>query len=317
VDTYTLVLTHDIDVMSLQELPWLCLTLWGFSYRCLMAAFFRGVMKLTIRQRLQAFWYGISMPLIKLGLVRDPWKSSLDLLLDMERRLGVRSTLYFLPFPNIRGTTVSGEPAPANRSIFYSVKEHREQIRALEAEGWEIGVHGIDAHWSAEAAERERHEITAVLGHDHLGIRMHWLYHKGRETFEILSKAGYVYDATPGWNDKVGFPEERFQPYAPINGDPFQVLPLNIQDCAMFEELRLSEDEAWNETTAILKKAALHHAVITVLWHNDSFALPRFWGSFYERLIKQAREDGARIVRAIDIVRTEDEKVHSDQRAAI
>ncbi len=294
---YTLVLTHDIDYLSLREIPWSCRTLWGFSYRCLKAAVSGRRFRFDMLRRLRLAWDGISMPLIKLGLRSDPWAASLDEMVAMERRFGVRSTLFFIPFPNMPGIAPTGGDAPLNRAAFYAVRDHAERIRELEADGWEIGVHGIDAFRTAESAEREKREIETILGHNDIGIRMHWLYSKDEASWEILRRAGYRYDATYGWNEKVGFPGGHFFPFMPFEGDAFAQLPLNIQDQG------LSEDEAWLKVLRMLNTANAHDGVVTLLWHNYSYAPPFLWGGLYERIVRQALVDGARIVRAMDAVK--------------
>jgi peptidoglycan/xylan/chitin deacetylase (PgdA/CDA1 family) len=302
---YTLVLTHDIDYLSLKEIPWSCKTLWGFSYRCLKAAVSFSQFRYSIGQRVELLWNGISMPLVKFGLRDDPWESSLDSIIEMEKRLGVKSTFFFLPFPNLPGITPAGQVAPANRSAFYKVTDYKERIQSLELEGWEIGVHGIDAYRIESSAVREKMEIEGILGHNDIGIRMHWLYTSVAETWQILARAGYRYDSTLGWNEEVGFPDGHFTPFRPFKDQPFTLLPLNIQDQALFEGLKLSDDAAWEKICVILSEAKTHDGVVTVLWHNYSFITPMLWGSTYERIIRQAQADGAQILRAIDAVNNE------------
>ena len=299
---YTLVLTHDIDCLSLKEFPWMHKTLWGFSYHCLKAAVSPRGIRYSLRQRAMLVWDCVSMPLIKLGLRNDPWAESFALMIATERRLGVRSTLYFLPFPNRAGVTPLGTEAPANRSIYYDVRKEGAMIRALERDGWEIGVHGIDAYWDDTAARQEKQVIEEILGHDKIGIRMHWLYSRDQATWKLLSRTGYAYDATLGWNQAVGFPGGHYTPFRPIDGEPFMLLPLNIQDQALFQEMKLSEEEAWVKASEVIAKANAHDAVVTLLWHNNSFVAPAHWGAMYERIIRQAQADGARIIRAIDAV---------------
>jgi peptidoglycan/xylan/chitin deacetylase (PgdA/CDA1 family) len=299
---YTLVLTHDIDVLSLREVPWTSRTLWGFSWRCLRAALsLKGSLR-SITERTRLVVWGLGMPLIKLGLLSDPWKESIHKMLQMERKFGVRSTLYFIPFPGKPGMTSSGFAAPPNRQSHYSLREYAGFIRQLESEGWEIGVHGIDAHWSLKAARDELSELEEILGHGGLGIRMHWLYLNEMSSWRLLDDAGYRYDATLGWNDRVGFPGDRFSPFSPIADSSFRVLPLNIQDGALLEHYSKSEEDAWKATTAILAQASQKNAVVTILWHNNSFVAPRNWGGLYQRILEKAIEDGAPIVRAIDVI---------------
>ncbi len=297
---YSIVLTHDIDVLSLTEIPWTCKTLWGFEYRCLKKSI--DVREpLPFLERLRLSVLGLSTPFIKLGLVSDPWGKSLHHMLDIERKYGVRSTLFFIPFANNPGLKPDGHQAPSNRAGHYDLDQYQPMLRRLAEEGWEIGIHGIDSYWSPEAAKNDLERMRSLTGNHKFGVRMHWLYHSGLKTWEILSNVGYAYDASFGWNDKIGFPDNRRGPFHPFTDQPFLVLPLNIQDGALFDYAGLSEEEAWLQVENLIDQAP-EGSTITILWHNHSFVPPYNWGSIYERIINKALSEGARVGRAIDVI---------------
>lgn len=303
---YILVLTHDIDALSVRELPLSSRTFWGFAYRCLVVNFRRVLSKrLGLREYLDSFKEVLLLPLIKLGLAPDPWEKGLEVMLEIERRYGVRSTLFFIPLPKQPGHTPAGEPAPSNRAAHYKLEEHKDLLLQLEQDGWEVGVHGIDAHLDLESAKAELEALRELIPDKHkIGIRVHWLYHRGRETWKILDEAGYAYDATFGWNDRIGFPDECYGPFKPEGVKNLVVLPLNIQDGALLGEWHqfLNNEEAWRRVEQVMDEAKGRKAVLTVLWHNNSFVAPRYWGWLYERIIQKAKGDGALICRAIDVV---------------
>jgi len=303
---YVLVLTHDIDVLSVKELPLSGRTFWGFAYRCLIVNLRRVLsQRLSFPKYLDSLKQALLLPLMKLGLVKDPWQKSLEVMLEIEKRYGVHSTIFFIPFPKQSGHAPDGKLAPRNRAAYYKLDEYQDLLQQLEREGWEIGVHGIDAYFNQESARAELEAIRKlVLEKDKIGIRIHWLYHKGKETWKTLDDAGYTYDATFGWNDRVGFPDGRYGPFKPEGAKGLVVLPLNIQDGALLGEWHqfLSNEEAWQQVEQVLTEAKEHKAVVTVLWHNNSFVAPRYWGWLYEGIIKRAQEDGASICRAIDVV---------------
>jgi len=178
-------------------------------------------------------------------------------------------------------------------------------LQQLERKGCEIGVHGLDAYCDLESAKAELEAVRKLVPDKvQIGIRMHWLYHKGKETWKILDEAGYAYDATFGWNDRVGFPEEQYRPFKPDGVENLVVLPLNIQDGALLCESHqfLRDEEAWHRVEQILEVVKERRATVTILWHNHSFVAPRYWGGLYERIIQKAKKDGALICRAIDVV---------------
>ena len=303
---YILVLTHDIDVLSLKELSLSSRTFWGFAYRCLIVNSRRVLSRrLSLREYLDSLKQALFLLLIKLGLAPDPWEKGLRVILKIERQHDVRSTFFFIPFSRQPGHTPEGRPAPSNRAAHYKLEKYKDVLQQLEQGGWEVGVHGIDAYRDLERASAELEVIKNLLPEkDKVGIRMHWLYHKGKKTWKILDEAGYVYDATFGWNDQIGFPDEQYGPFKPEGVKNLVVLPLNIQDGALLGEWHqfLNHAEAWQQVKQTLEEAKEHQAVVTILWHNNSFVAPRYWGWLYEKIIQKAKEDGAHICRAIDVV---------------
>ena len=303
---YTLVLTHDIDVLSIREIPLSSRTFWGFAYRCLVVNSRRVLSRrLSLREYSDSLRQVLFLPLIKLGLAPDPWGKGLKVILEIEKRFGVHSTFFFIPFSKRPGHTPEGEPAPTNREAHYRLSEYQALLQQLERDGWEVGVHGIDAYLDLESAKAELETIRILIPERHkIGIRMHWLYHRGEETWKLLDEAGYAYDGTFGWNDRIGFPGERYGPFKPKGVKNLAVLPLNIQDGTLLGEWHqfLSHAEAWQQVKQTLEKAREHRAIVTVLWHNNSFVAPRYWGWLYEKIIEKAKEDGAHICRAIDVV---------------
>lgn len=287
---YILVLTHDIDALSLKELPLTARTFWGFVYRCLIVNLKRLLARrLRLSEYLDSLKCLALLPFVKMGVARDPWEEALQVMLEIEERYRVRSTLFFIPFAGKPGRIPEGKPAPRHRAAHYSLARYQELLQELVDGGWEVGVHGIDAYLDLESAQAELAAIRKLLpGQEKVGIRMHWLYHRG-ETWRILDAAGYAYDATLGWNDRVGYPEGRYGPFRPEGVKNLVVLPLNVQDGALLGEWRmnLSDDEAWQHIEEVLKEAKEHRAVVTILWHNNSFVAPRYWGGSMKKFSRK------------------------------
>lgn len=305
---YSLVLTHDIDHMSLAELPRCGRTFIGFFYRCFAENMYRAVRrKISIGDYIRSLEACVRAISAMIGMGRDMWAQSLGDMITLEDRLGVRSTLFFITMPGKAGVMPGSlRPAPANRAAFYRLADYLPVLRDLVQGGWEIGVHGINA-WRSEADARlELNALRAVVPDQQcVGIRMHWLY-SVPGMWSHLESAGFAYDATLGWNDRVGFPENRYHPFRPNGSQRFSVLPLNVQDGALVRDgyTGLTLEGAWQEMLGLLSAARTKRAVLTVLWHNTSFAPPRLWSEFYERLIKQAQDDGAEILTAAQAVST-------------
>jgi peptidoglycan/xylan/chitin deacetylase (PgdA/CDA1 family) len=302
---YTIVLTHDIDVLSVVELPF-GRTLAGFFYRCVFDNFARYIRgRLTPSQYWKSIVSASQYLPAKLKLCSDAWARSLTEMLKIERAHGVRSTLFFIPFSREPGLLPEcNTPAPDNRAAHYRLTEYSQTLDELIRDGWEVGLHGINAWRSVDDARRELLAFKEVCpAQTEIGVRMHWLY-RTPEMWKHLGEAGFSYDATFGWNDRVGFPGGRYIPFEGEGAKNLMVLPLNIQDGALFgrEHCDLSVDEAWREVENVLNEARTNRAVVTILWHNNSFVAPRFWGEVYEQIICQARADRARISTAGQVI---------------
>lgn len=301
---YTVVLSHDIDAITLRELPIVSKTFWGFPYRSSLTNFSRYRRgDLSLRQYVGSLMWAFAGPLAKLGVVMDPWYESFLDMIAIEREYGVRSTLFLISIPAFAGHQPDGSPAPLKRSGYYRLQDWSKYLLQLHAEGWELGVHGVDCHISPESARVELDAFSHTLGIQAPGLRMHWLY--SSDSLRINArKAGFSYDSTLGWNDRIGFPEGRYRPFID-DASGLPIVPLNIQDGALLGEWRqgLTSGEAWQQISNLMDEAKRVGAVLTVLWHSSSFGPPRFWRDTYLRILDKALHDGAQIARAMDVVK--------------
>jgi peptidoglycan/xylan/chitin deacetylase (PgdA/CDA1 family) len=298
--SYTIVLTHDVDFLSLRSYPLFSRVALSFVKECLAGNLVRLFRReLAFRTYLRSFFWGLGLPFIKLGIIRDPWEKSIDRIMNLERRYGVKSTFFFIPFKNQPGHLDIGQKAPQGRAAQYQLEDYKKMLISLEKQGWEVGVHGLNAHLATEEASRELRPFRDILSSKkRWGMRMHWLYRSPRLESH-LKNAGYYYDSTFGSNEAVGFPEGHEQPF---QKDDFWVLPMNIQDVTLLARWRknLPPKRAWAEIESLLDQAKIKRAVVTVLWHNNSFGPPRFWEDIYERILQKGGADGAGFKRAID-----------------
>lgn len=311
--SYAMTLTHDIDILSLKEMP-IARTFLGYFYRSTVLNWKRWRSgKVQTSEYISANWEMVRTWAAKLGIGQDVWQRALPLLIALEKRLGVRSSLYFMAFPDKPGILPehlrkdkgnNKEGAPTNRASFYDVTKHQELLNRLEEGGWEAGVHGIDAWHDVSAARAEHARIAQVTAQAKIGVRMHWLYFKSPDSFKALEEGGFEYDATFGFNEVVGFRAGTLQPYHPLNCQTLWELPLHIQDGALMGEeyFYLNREEAFIKAKPILEWAKRFGGSVSLLWHNQSFTAPRFWGEVYERLIAQAKSEGAWIAVPRDVL---------------
>lgn len=307
-NTYTIVLTHDVDHISLRDYP--LLSRYGMAF--VKNAVFTNFLKLLRgrvgpRTYIKSLAWGLAYPAVKMGIVKDPFEKCFREILEIEKEYDVRSTFYFIPYKHNPGSRPDGSPAPGNRAAAYDITRYKDLLVSLEEDGWEVGIHGIDAHLGAKEASEELGIFKNLLpSKEKWGIRMHWLYHRP-DLWKHLKEAGYYYDTTFGSNTEVGFKENRFHPF---KRDGLWVLPLNIQDGALLAKWNqnLSPRRAWETIEPLMESAKEKRAVITVLWHNASFGPPRFWDTLYRRIIEKGKKDGALFLTALQAV----EKVNAD-----
>lgn len=245
-------------------------------------------------------------PLVKLYLLPDPYWRSIKKIIALEKRYNVTSTFYLLPKADFAGHEPNGNQALPLRAARYDIRKYTIFFNQIIRQGWEVGVHGIDAYRDVRTAQEELQILKDMFPAQLIwGIRMHWLYNFGSKTWDILQEAGYDYDATLGWDDRIGFPDGRHTPFKPSADHNFWVVPLNIQDGALLAhwQKHLPLQESCQEIQCLLDEIKQQKAVVTVLWHNVSFIYPRRWDKVYEWLIRQARADGAEIIAAGALVK--------------
>lgn len=299
--SYTLILTHDVDHLSLRSYPLFSKSTISFLKRCIWNNLIRVIKgDLTLRKYLDSIKWCILYPCTKLGLCPDPWEKAINDILRIEEKYGVRSTFFFIPFKDKPGHIKDGIPAEG-REAKYDVRDYKDLLNKLEANGWEVGVHGIEAHISLKSAREELEVIKNLLpDKEKIGVRMHWLY-QSDDLWKNLKEARYYYDATFGSNDEVGFSGGHCQPF---KKDGIWVIPLNIQDGTLLADRHkgLSIKNAWSEIEKVLSIAKKENAVVTVLWHTNVFGVYNYWGSLYEKILHKAISDGAKVMKCIDVI---------------
>jgi peptidoglycan/xylan/chitin deacetylase (PgdA/CDA1 family) len=296
---FTACLTHDIDFVGIRR-HFLDHSMWGFLYRATVGSLL-GVVhgKISLSKLGENLKAALSLPLVFLGVSRDPW-CQFDRCLEIEG--GVPSTFFFIPFKNRAGEGF-GKKRAKRRATRYDIGDVGDIIQKLVGHGCEIGVHGIDAWHSVEDGREELRRIREKLtSYDGLGIRTHWLS-RNEHTFETLDKAGYSYDSSFGYNETVGFKAGTAQAFKPIGTKTLLEIPLQIQDTALFGRGRLNISETCAEELChnIIDHVCLYGGVLTVLWHQRSLGPERQWGDFYERLLKTLRKRGAWIATADEV----------------
>jgi hypothetical protein len=296
---FAVALTHDIDFVGIRRHKF-DHTLFGFLWRATAG----GLIQLAKgRQSLRNTWRNLvavfKLPLVWLGVAKDFWMG-----FDAYRRIerGLAPTYFFIPFRDRAGDKVNAAN-PERRAGPYELAEVAGLIGELQAEGCEVGVHGIDSWHDAKKGREEIARVAAYKGDRDIGIRMHWLL-QDENTPRVLEDAGYLYDSTSGYNDDIGYRAGTHQVFRPLDCRTLLEMPMHIQDGALFYagKLALSEAQAWQRCQAMIANSERAGGVLTVLWHDRSLGPERHWGDFYVRLVDDLKRRGAWFANARAVV---------------
>lgn len=227
-------------------------------------------------------------------------------IMELERKLGVKSTFFFL-----------NEPGKARLFSFndwklywgrYDITDDKiiDVIKKLDREGWEIGVHGsYNSYNDLKRLKEEKNVLEEILGKKVHGISQHYCNFEGSKTWEYQEKVGLTYDSTMGFVGEIGFRWGTCHPFHPSNHTEDRAfslweLPITIMDNACSYGKR----ENWREISDILNRVEKCNGVLLLRWHQRVFNEHEFPGgsSLYEKIIETCKEKNVWITNANDIV---------------
>ena len=271
---FALFLSHDIDKIFDRE-PFYVLAALNHARRLVLRGEGRRV-GLALRRLGRALW--------------TPKAPELDFrtILDIEARHGFRSTFFVLHDVGWR-----------RRGSRYAVSSPalRRIADLIAAAGGEIGLHGGFYRFNqAEGYRESREALRAALGVEPVGIRNPFLLFSGAETWAAQQAAGFRYDSTFGYSDRIGPRDGRVWPFFaedPATGRKMDILelPLTVMDVALFRDRTGGEaalEAAWRAIEPVIAAGGL----VTLLWHNDYFNEPEYrdWQWTYEQLLARLAE---------------------------
>lgn len=219
-------------------------------------------------------------------------------IMALEDDLGVRSAFYFLCEQHLfRDRPVRDWVRPVAWKRYlgrYSIDapEITAVIRKLDADGWEVGLHGsYESYRDPERLRAEKAAVETALGDELLGGRQHYL-NLAEETWRYHRDIGLRYDCTPGSSSEYGF-QHGYDPLHPFD-DAFVVFPLTLMENAL-PMISTRFEWAWSECERLLEEARENGAVMTLLWHPRCFNETEFPNHrrLYRRIIERALEMGA------------------------
>jgi len=263
-------LTHDIDRIDK-------------SYQYLTKPM-RALKSGNIRLFLKLIWSALT--------IRRPYWG-FDVLMRIEEMYGVKSTCFFL--------NESIKPQLKKPSSWklafgrYNIHDKKIVgiIRQLDANGWEIGVHGsFRSNADEELLRQEKKTLEEIVGHKVIGIRQHYL-NFAEHTFEIHNRCGFKYDSTWGLTKGIGFKEGRVKPFFPIEGSDYCEIPMTIMDSPFAET-----PNRWEQFEQIANEIDRNNAYLVINYHNNYFSDSDYQGydKDYIRMIEVLKEHDAKFM---------------------
>ena len=260
---FAVVLTHDVDLVY----P-------SWKYRYFVSG--KSLLNLKIKKALNIF----------MGKYNLYW--TFRKIISLEEEYDAKSSFYFLT---------------SDRDIIkvnYQIEDLEDEIGFIKDKYWEVGLHGgFYSYNDLGAINDEKRRLERVFGEKVIGYRNHYLRFKVPDTWELLSKAGFKYDTTFGYNDMVGFRNGMCHPFKPFNLDTNEEIdiieiPLTIMDGAL-EYMKLSLNESWEICKRLIDITMKYKGVITILWHNTSFddILYKNRERIYSKILKYCHEKNA------------------------
>lgn len=274
---FAICLTHDVDNLypSLIHI--------GLSSLCSVKTFrFR-------RMKEQLIW--------KFGKRQLSPYNNFSQIMEIERQFGAKSTFYFMA---------------TDRDILrsrYRIDELGDELKSIVENGWEVGLHtGYYSFDNLESIIYEKQRLEQTVGREIVGSRNHYLRFKTPDSWQLLSKAGFKYDTTFGYNDAIGFRNGMCHPFRPFDLNRERIIdiveiPLNVMDGALFEAMKLGYDGALAHVKRIIDAVERRNGVITLLWHSHIFGCPfrDRWAELYKTILEYCRGKNAWMTSADEI----------------
>lgn len=210
-------------------------------------------------------------------------------ILETEAALGVRSTFFFLQesYPFYLLKTSEWKLALGR----YDLRSERvsKMIKELDQGGWEIGLHGSYRSYNdQELLQKEKDTLEQVLGHRITGVRQHYL-NLSDHTWHYQQAAGFNYDSSLGFTNRIGYKDDRVKPFAPLGSD-FYVFPLAIMDSCYNEDINRDSN-----LEKVISLTIENDGILVINWHSNSWHPVEYPGykKLYINLVKRLQDLGA------------------------
>lgn len=216
-----------------------------------------------------------------------------DKIIEIESRYEVKSTFFIL---NESIKVNWFKPSTYILALGrYKIIDERlvDMIHYLSQNGWEIGVHGsYNSYKDLELLRKEKCELENMLGHSVIGIRQHYL-NLEENTWQLQFEAGFLYDSSFGYNEDIGYKDNRTKPFFPLNNSDFCVIPMVIMDSPF-----VNSKDKWRRLDEICDQCESDNGYLVINFHTNTFNELDFpyVASDYESIIRKLKKKNARFM---------------------
>jgi peptidoglycan/xylan/chitin deacetylase (PgdA/CDA1 family) len=207
-------------------------------------------------------------------------------IMELEERYNARSSFYFLALE------------PGDQDYSYEISDLEHELGIIKDAGCEVGLHvGLEGSVDLQKLLQEKRKLENTTGTSVTGCRNHYLRFVVPDSWELLQKAGFLYDCTLGYADCAGFRNGMCHPFRPYDLNSEKILdiieiPQILMDRTIsFDYMCLDSDRAWEVTCRLIDTVEACHGVITLLWHNSSLVGEQ--KAFYEKLLDYCAKKNA------------------------
>ncbi|MFW6203231.1 MAG: polysaccharide deacetylase family protein [Marinilabilia sp.] len=214
----------------------------------------------------------------------DPWWN-FQWMINLEKRLGIRSTFFFLKQEN-----------RFDNSLYkFHFKKIRNLIHKLKEEKFEVGLHGtIQSTYDLDNLMQQTEELARITHERPVGIRQHYLSFKHPDTFKVQQEAGFCYDTTLAFAEHDGYRNGYCHPFHPYDFEndcmmKIWEIPLVMMEVSVLNYRKAGFSTMKNAVRHYIAEAKKFGGIFSLLWHNCRLSDHEFSGTmaFYENLLEE------------------------------
>ena len=174
-----------------------------------------------------------------------------------------------------------------DKNIAHQNKHYRKLIKRISRK-YSVGIHPSFASskkGGRKKTTQERARLEEIIGHVITASRQHFLRLKLPKSYRRLIKSGITTDYTMGYAAKLGFRAGICTPHYFYDLERetqtnLLIIPFQMMDGTLKHYLKLSPDEAFEETRKIMEEVKNVGGTFVSIWHNETVNDQGHWAGY-------------------------------------